>query len=59
MYLDIPTSKLEDYHVMKNEYAKDMDVENDNRIIPNSVKRNHVDLSSLSQVTGNFLSFKN
>lgn len=59
VYLDIPTSKLEDYHVMRNEYTQDMNVENDNRIIPNSVKRNHVDLSSLSQVTGNFLSFKN
>lgn len=59
VYVDIPKNQLENFHVSNNEYAQNMDVENDNRIIPTTVNRNYLDLSSLSKVTGNFLSFKN
>lgn len=59
VYVDIPKDQLENFHVSNNEYTQTMDVENDNRIIPTTVNRNYLNLSSLSKVTGSFLSFKN
>lgn len=58
VYIDIPTNQLEKFHVSNNEYTQNMDVENDNRILPNTIKRNYVDISSLHKVTGNFLPLK-
>jgi hypothetical protein len=58
VYVDIPKSNLDNYHVSKDPYAKDMDVESDNWIIPQNISRNYVDLSSVSTVTGNFMTFK-
>ena len=55
VYVDIPKDDLDKYHVSRNEYAKTMDVESDNWIIPSSIKRNYIDLSSLPKVTGNFM----
>lgn len=59
VYVDVPKDQLENFHVSNNKYTQTMDVENDNRIIPTTVNRNYSDLSSLSKVTGNFLSLKN
>lgn len=55
VYVDIPKSDLDKYHVSNNEFSKTMDVESDNWIIPQSIARNYVDLSSVTKVTGNFL----
>ena len=55
VYVDISKNDLDKYHVSKNEYAKTMDVESDNWIIPSDINRSYVDLSSLSKVTGNFM----
>jgi hypothetical protein len=55
VYVDIPKSDLEKYHVSNNEFSKTMDVESDNWIIPQNITRNYVDLSSVTKITGNFL----
>jgi hypothetical protein len=55
VYVDISKNDLDKYHVSKNEYAKTMDVESDNWIIPSDINRSYVDLSSLSKVTGNLM----
>jgi hypothetical protein len=55
VYVDISKDDLDKYHVSKNEYAKNMDVESDNWIIPSNINRNYIDISSVSKVTGNFM----
>lgn len=55
VYVDIDKNDLDKYHVSKNEYAKNMDVESDNWIIPQNIDKNYVDLKNLSKVTGNFM----
>lgn len=55
VYVDVLKSDLDKYHVSKNEYAKNMDVESDNWIIPQNINRNYVDLKDLTKVTGNFM----
>jgi len=55
VYVDVSKSDLDKYHVSKNEYAKNMDVESDNWIIPSNINKNYVDISSVSKVTGNIM----
>jgi hypothetical protein len=55
VYVDVLKSDLDKYHVSKNKYAKNMDVESDNWIIPQNINRNYVDLKDLTKVTGNFM----
>lgn len=55
VYVDISKSDLDKYHVSKNEYAKNMDVESDNWIVPSNINKNYIDLSGVSKVTGNFM----
>ena len=52
VYVDIPQDDLETYHVSKNPKAPS-DVESNNWLIPNTIKRNYVDLSVLPKITGN------
>ena len=57
VYVDISKEELENYHVSKNKNAPS-DVEGNNWLIPNTVKRNYIDLSDLPKVTGNFNTLK-
>jgi hypothetical protein len=52
LYVDIPQDDLETYHVSKNSKAPS-DVESNNWLIPNTIKRNYVDLNILPKITGN------
>ena len=52
VYVDISQDDLETYHVSKNPKAPS-DVESNNWLIPNTIKRNYVDLGDLPKVTGN------
>ena len=52
VYVDIPQDDLETYHVSKNPNVP-ADVESNNWLIPNMIKRNYVDLSVLPKITGN------
>lgn len=57
VYVDIPHDELDKYHVSKNPKAP-TDVELNNWLIPDKIKKNYVDLSDLPKVTGNFNSLK-
>jgi hypothetical protein len=57
VYVDTSKEDLETYHVSKNPKAPS-DVEGNNWLIPNTIKRNYVDLSDLPKVTGNLNSLK-
>tara|TARA_R110000868_G_scaffold178856_2_gene418708 strand:+ start:157 stop:600 length:444 start_codon:yes stop_codon:yes gene_type:complete len=52
VYVDILQDDLETYHVSKNPKAPS-DVESNNWLIPNTIKKNYVDLGDLPKVTGN------
>lgn len=52
VYVDIPQDDLETYHVSKNPKAPS-DVESNNWLVPNMIKRNYVDLDILPKITGN------
>lgn len=52
VYVDITQDDLETYHVSKNSKAPS-DVESNNWLVPNMIKRNYVDLDILPKITGN------
>lgn len=52
VYVDMPQDDLETYHVSKNPKAPS-DVESNNWLVPNMIKRNYVDLDILPKITGN------
>ncbi len=50
----IPKEEFENLHVSKHPIASQMDVENDNYIIPENIERNYINLDDVQDKVGNF-----
>src|SRR3989344_1399094 len=50
----IPKEEFEKLHVSKHPIASQMDVENDNYIVPESIERNYISLDNVQDKVGNF-----
>jgi hypothetical protein len=50
----IPKEEFENLHVSKHPIASQMDVENDNYIIPENIERNYINLDDIQDKVGNF-----
>lgn len=50
----IPKEEYENLHVSKHPIASQMDVENDNYIIPEKIERNYISLDDVQDKVGNF-----
>ena len=50
----IPKEEFENLHVSKHPIASQMDVENDNYIIPENIERNYISIDDVQDKVGNF-----
>lgn len=50
----IPKEEFENLHVSKHPIASQMDVENDNYIVPENIERNYINLDDVQDKVGNF-----
>ncbi|MFO0743874.1 MAG: hypothetical protein U0469_02375 [Candidatus Paceibacterota bacterium] len=50
----VPKEEFENLHVSKHPIASQMDVENDNYIIPENIERNYINLDDVQDKVGNF-----
>lgn len=56
--IKIKKERLENLHVNKNSIASQMDVENDNYIIPEDIKREYINIDNVQDKVGNFNNFQ-
>ena len=54
----IPKEEFENLHVSKHPIASQMDVENDNYIVPENIERNYINLDDVQDKVGNFENFQ-
>lgn len=50
----VPRDEFENFHVSKHAIASQMDVEDDNYIIPENIERNYINLDDVQDKVGNF-----